>query len=285
MSTRLLESSYGKSRVRLTKVSRNGSEHRVKELSVNIQLQGEFDLAYTEGNNSQLVATDTMRNTVYALAAQNDIADIETFAKLLGTHFVSRNNHISLASIEIAEDLWTRVEVQGKPHGSAFVGGSREKRVTHVDCLRSQITVESGIEDLIVMKTAGSEFSGFLRDEFTTLSDTRDRIFATSIAAHWAYKKPDANFDQNYEIARKTILEVFAQHHSLGVQQTLFAIGDRVLEACSDIEEIRISMPNQHRIAVDVSKYGLQNKNEIFVPTDEPFGLISATMSRVAVHA
>jgi len=280
MAISLVDSSYGKSRVRLTKVTRTPQRHELKELTVNIQLQGEFDRSYTDGDNSQIVATDTMKNTVYALAAKHPVNNIESFAKHLCEHFLSRNTHIGATSVEIAEELWQRIDSNGKPHEHAFVGGNIEKRVTHVDCIRGGITVESGIEDLFVLKTTDSEFTGFIRDEFTTLPEAKDRIFATSVAAYWVYKTDNCDFDKNYATVRKILLDVFAAHHSLAVQQTLFEMGKKVLDSCNDIEEIHISMPNQHRIAFDLSRFGMQNNNEIFVPTDEPYGLISATIGR-----
>jgi urate oxidase len=282
MSSFLLENSYGKSAVRLTKVIRHADRHVLKELTASIQLQGDFARSYTEGDNSAIVATDTMKNTVYVLAAKHPIDTIENFAKVVGEHFLSLYPQVEAASIEICEDLWERIVTKGKPHQHSFVGGQSEKRVAHVDCVRGSTIVESGIEDLMVLKTTDSEFHGFVRDEYTTLPDVKDRIFATDIVVHWLYKKPEVDFDKIHATVRQLILDVFAEHHSLAVQQTLYAMGDRVLETCSDIDEIRISMPNKHRILFDLSRFGLPNNHEIFVNSIEPFGLISATMGRTA---
>lgn len=279
MSCSLIEASYGKSRVRLTKVSRLPDRHELKELAVDIQLQGEFDDSYLTGDNKMIVATDTMKNSIYVLAANHAIEAIEDFAKHVGDHFLSRNKHVHVASVSIQQDLWARAQTKaGMSH--TFIGGNREKRVTSVDSMRGCISVESGIEDLVVLKTTDSEFWGFMRDEYTTLPEVHDRIFATTIMAHWLYKSSEASFNANYEKLRQLFIEIFAEHHSLSVQQTLYAMGTAALEACSEIDEIRIAMPNQHRLPFDLTRFGLENRNEIFVPTDEPYGLISATVSR-----
>lgn len=280
MAWSLVENSYGKSRVRLTKVTRHADRHELKELSVDIQLQGEFEKTYLEGDNSQVVPTDTMKNTVYALASSHPLTDIESFGKTLGEHFLTNFSHVASVSMTITEELWTRIDVNGKPHKHSFVGGSREKRVAHVDCMRGCTSVESGIEDLVVLKTTDSEFVGYIKDKYTTLPETRDRIFATSVAAYWLYKSSEADFNGVYEKLRTLFLKIFAEHHSLAVQQTLYEMGKKALDAVPEIEEIRIVMPNQHRIPFDLTRIGLENKNEIFVPTDEPFGLISATIGR-----
>jgi urate oxidase len=280
MSSYLVENSYGKSAVRLTKVTRYADRHELKELSVSIQLQGDFAGSYTDGDNSKVIATDTIKNTVYALGAQHPVNNIESFAKNIGAHFLGRHKQVSAVSIDISQDRWERIVTDGKPHRHAFVGGGSEKRITSVECMRGELTIGSGIADLMVLKTTDSEFHGFVRDEYTTLPDVTDRIFATSIVANWLYKTEDADFDKVYARVRQLLLDVFAEHHSLAVQQTLFKMGDSILQACSEIEEIRIEMPNEHRILYDVSRFGLPNNNEIFIPTSEPFGLISATVSR-----
>jgi urate oxidase len=280
MSCHLIDASYGKSRVRLTKVTRHGDRYDIRELSVDIQLQGEFDASYLSGDNNRVIATDSMKNMVYVLAANQSLEDIESFAKTVAQHFLDRYQQVHVASVGISEECWERINSKGEPHKHSFVGGNREKRVTHVDAMRGCVTVESGIEDLMVLKTSDSEFCGFVRDEYTTLPETRDRIFATSIEAHWVFKTDAAPFNHTYTTLRRLFLELFAEHHSLSVQQTLYDMGKAALAACEEIEEIRIAMPNQHRIPVDLSRFGLENKNEIFVPIDEPYGLISAVLSR-----
>jgi urate oxidase len=280
MATFLGESSYGKSHVRLTKVTRKGDFHELKEMSVSIQLQGDFDRSYTHGDNSQVVPTDTMKNTVYAMAAQHTIDNIESFAAALARHFLTRHSQVHAVSVEIQQERFERINTNGKPHEHAFLGGNKEKRVANIQMRADRLTIESGIEDLVVLKTGNSEFSGFVRDEYTSLADTHDRIFATSVIARWTYNRQNADYDLNHAKIKQIIIDVFATHKSLAVQQTLYEMGKVVLEQCADVDEIRLSMPNQHRLPVDLSGFGLPNKNEIFVPTAEPFGLISASMVR-----
>ncbi len=280
MSSTMTHNSYGKSRVRLTKVIRQPDRHELKEVSVDIQLEGEFEGSYTHGDNSKIVATDSMKNTVYVLAANHAFPDIETFGSDLTTHFLKTYDHVSMAKAELQEGLWLRIQQNGRPHPHAFVSGGDEKRIASVVATRDSRRIESGIENLVVLKTTASEFWGFVRDEYTTLPEVRDRIFATSVSARWSYKGDWTDFNASHQRARALILDVFATHHSLAVQQTLHEMGQAILEACSEIEQISFSMPNQHRIPFNLKPFGLENRNDIFVPTDEPYGLISATLKR-----
>jgi urate oxidase len=272
--------SYGKSRVRLTKIIRQGDKHEIKELNVNIQVQGEFDRAFLSGDNSQIVATDSMKNTVYVLAAKNDFDSIEQFARILAEHFIRTYKHVTAVTIEIEEALWQRVILDGKAHPHAFFGAGGEKRWCRVATDRTRAVVSSGIRDLRVVKTTASEFWGFIRDEYTTLPDVRDRIFGTTIASTWVFDIADHDFTLCYEKIRCAIIEVFATHYSLSVQQTLYEAGQRALDCCASVQSINLTMPNQHRIPFNLEPFKLENNNQIFVTMDEPYGLISATISR-----
>lgn len=281
LSGLLVHNAYGKSDVRVTKIIRKADRHEFKELHVDIQLEGDFSDTYTTGSNKNVVATDSMKNTVYALAAQHPLETVESFAKHLADHFLNKYEQVSQATVQIREGLWNRIAVKGKDTPYAFTSAGDEKRTTIVVATRDQHTFESGIEGLVVLKTSDSEFTGFVRDEFTTLAETNDRIFATSIEASWIYiDKDKIDFDKNYNTAREIILDVFATHKSLAVQHTLYEMGQKVLERCPDIEEISFTMPNQHRLPVNLAPFNLPNKNEIFVPTDAPYGLITGTMRR-----
>lgn len=273
---KLTHNSYGKSLVRLTKVTRLGGRHDIQEIAVDIELQGDFAKSYTHGDNSLIVATDTMKNTVYALARKHSFNDSETFGQILGSHFLKNNKHVTAAWIRLSESLFERIN--NHPH--AFSGGGAERRTATVRATRSGTTFESGIDGLLVLKTTDSEFTGYLRDEFTTLKETRDRIFATILTANWIYSTPPTDFNSAHAKVRAAMLKTFAEHYSLAVQQTLYAMGDAALSACAEIQVITLTMPNKHRLLANLQPFGLENPNEIFVTTDEPFGKISGTISR-----
>jgi urate oxidase len=280
MKCALVRNSYGKSAVRLSKVSRNGQTHTIQEYCVEIELEGDFDKSYTAGDNSTIVATDSMKNTVYILAAENEFTCPEQFGKLLAKHFVSQYAQVDAATIRITEAIWQRIEHEGRPHEHAFVGGSNERRKTKVSLDSSQLKVESAIEALSVLKTTNSGFVGFVRDKYTTLPETTDRVFATNIDCTWTYCDSECDFNQTYALVREEILRTFCNHNSLGVQQTLQAMGEAVLVACPHILEIDFTMPNQHRIPFDLSRFNMENRNEIFVTTSEPFGVIKGRIRR-----
>lgn len=276
----LVHNAYGKSDVRVTKVIRKPTHHELKELIVDIQLEGDFSDAYTAGSNKLVVATDSMKNTVYVMAADHPLDSIESFARQLAQHFLDKYEQVSQATVQIRETRWSRLIVKGKEHPWSFSGAGDEKRTTIVVAHADEISVESGIEGLVVVKTGESEFSDFVRDKYTTLADTHDRIFGTSIEATWVYNTDAVDFEKNFNQIRDLILEVFATHKSLGVQHTLHEMGQRVLDACHDVDEITLTMPNQHRIPFNLQPFGLENKNEIFMPINEPYGLISGTLRR-----
>jgi urate oxidase len=249
------------------------------ELSANIELEGEFAKSYTEGDNSSVIATDTMKNTVYALAADHPIGDIESFAQALAEHFLKKYAHVSAVTAAIRQDRWIRI---GENHPHALVSGGNEKRTCRISRRRSPDSVErhGGIDELVVVKTTNSAFVGYIRDDFTTLPEAKDRIMGTSVTADWNYVVGNHDFNGVYHRARQAIIEVFAMHNSKAVQETLYQMGQAVLDVCSEIDEIAITLPNQHRIPVNLEPFGLKNKNEIFVPQDEPFGLIKGTIRR-----
>lgn len=280
MSVKIVHDNYGKSRVRLLKVARNGEWHSIQETTVKIALEGDFAEIHTVGDNSLCLPTDTMKNTVYALAAQTaEIEEIENFAIRLSEHFLANNSQVSRVIIEIVEHGWTRME-NGEAHPHSFIKGSNEQRTTKISATRDSTTVESGVVDLIVLKTTKSGFVGYIKDQYTTLPEMPDRIFATSIKANWLYENTDAATGDTWRGARAAIIETFAAHDSLSVQHTLYAMGEAVLEKFAGITEISLSLPNIHYLPVDVSRFGLENDNRIFLPTDEPHGLIEARLSR-----
>jgi urate oxidase len=280
MSSTLTHNAYGKSGVRLTKVTRHSDRQEFKEITVNVQLEGDFALSYMTGDNSMLVATDSMRNTIYVLAAEHPLVDIEGFGRSLAKHFLDKYPQVSGSGVHIVEHLWQRIVTEGKPHAHSFVSSGNEKRTTTIHATRKNLEIESGIENLVVAKTTDSKFSGFIRDEYTTLADTEDRIFATNMEITWIYSSAPADYNKCYETIRQIALDVFAAHFSLAVQQTLNEIGEAVLKAVDQVQEITIAMPNQHRLAFNLEPLGKQNKNEIFYSVDEPFGLVTGTLTR-----
>jgi len=282
MSVEIIHNSYGKSRVRLMKVARRGELHEIQEITVKIVFEGDFENVHTVGDNSLVLPTDTMKNTVYALAHQTEeIEEIEIFGRRLADYFLTNNSQATRIVVEIIEHGWTRIGVGGEEHQHSFIKSGDEKRTAKISRAREQAAIiEAGIEDLIVLKTTKSGFSGFARDRYTTLPETTDRIFSTSVTANWRYKDAEKATREAWRGARQTIIETFAAHDSLSVQHTLYAMGEVVLEKFADIAEISFSMPNIHYLPVDVARFGLENDNRIFLPTSEPHGLIEARLCR-----
>ena len=276
----LAQTAYGKSRVRLVQVRRHGDRHDLRDLTVAIQFKGHYDESYTDGDNSAVLPTDTMKNTVYALAAQAPVDDPERFGMALAARFIERNPRLVRARIDLTEHLWGRLPRGERQHGHAFVRTGPETRTAIVESNRRRTVVGAGIADLLLLKSADSAFDNFLHDEYTTLPDTRDRIMATSLTATWRYRDAGIEFTPAWTSVRRLLLEVFAEHVSESVQHTLHAMGQAVLDNVEDVTAIRLVMPNKHHLPFDLSRLGLPNRNEIFVPTDEPYGLIEATLVR-----
>jgi urate oxidase len=277
---RLVESSYGKCDVRLTKVLRDGDEHTLIELTVKIILGGDFDRVYTDGDNSSCIPTDTMKNTVYALGRRHDFDSPEAFADLLAGHFLEFEQ-VSHAEVSVEEEPWKRIMTADGPHPHAFTRGGSGARTCRVTRERGGARrTWAGLTGLEVVKTTRSGFAGFPKDRYTTLPETSDRIFATSVEASWEYARRPLSFTAAYDTARDCILETFAGHDSASVQQTIFAIGGALLERLAEISSVSISMPNRHRLPVNLQPLGLDNPNEIFVATSEPYGLIRGTVAR-----
>ncbi len=277
---RLAQNNYGKSRVRMVKVARSGRTHTVRELSVDIALEGNFTAIHTRGDNALCLPTDTMKNTVYALGHAHPIDTLESFALHLARHFVSRNRQVSAAHVRIAETSWPRLSVRGKPHPHTFSHGGNERATCAVTFSRRSAGITGGIANLVILKSTDSAFSGYPRDEYTTLPETRDRIFATSLTATWTLAGPRADFAATRDHVRRALIETFAGHKSESVQHTLYAMGRAALAAARGIDSIRLSLPNKHCLLVNLKPFGIDNQNVIFVPTDEPHGLIEATITR-----
>src|ERR1700720_768733 len=278
VAIRLGENNYGKQRVRILQVARHSNRHDIKELTLGIRLEGDFESAHIKGDNRKVLPTDTMKNTVYALAKLHSIESPEEFCLRLADHFLARDPQVSSACIEAAETLWTRLSLEGKSHPYPFTGSSNEKRTATFTATRKDKTLHAGIERLVVLKTADSAFENFLKDAYTTLKEDRNRILATTIYADWLYRENASEFDSTWHSVRETMLQAFANHNSESLQHTLYAMGEVVLRKFPGIREIHLSLPNKHYNLVDLSPFHLENPKEIFLPTDEPHGLIEATL-------
>ncbi|HEY7524294.1 MAG TPA: urate oxidase [Candidatus Limnocylindrales bacterium] len=272
---------YGKEAIRLVKIVRGASGHAVRDLTVGVQLEGDFAAAHVDGDNAMVVATDTMKNTVYAFAKDRLTGAIEAFALELARHFL-RVPQVGKATIRIREHGWRPIDTDTGPAADAFVRSGELTRLATVTSEADGDGVAAGIEDLVVMKTAGSAFAGFPRDEYTTLPETRDRIMATRVSATWRYAAPATDLDHDALFAgiRATLMDSFAGHHSRSVQESIWILGHAVLERHPEVAEISMAMPNLHHWRVDLSPFGLANDNVIFVATTEPYGLIEATVRR-----
>lgn len=279
-TVRLTQNSYGKSRVRVLKVSRENGRHDIRELTVDIALSGDFEDVHTRGDNAKCLPTDTMKNTVYAMAKDDPIDSIESFAERLAAHFVGTHRPASEAKVNIASIPWDRADIGGKAHPHCYTRGSDERALCEVTLRRGgEPRVRSGLSGLVILKSADSAFSGFPRDRYTTLKETEDRVFCTSISAWWAVGT-EADHNSVRASVRDAMIEMFAGHKSKSVQHTLYAMGEAVLARCESVQSISMSMPNKHYLLVDMTPIGIQNQNEVFVPTDEPHGLIEATVER-----
>jgi urate oxidase len=277
----LVHSAYGKSTVRLVQVLRVPDRHDLRDLTISVRFRGRYDESYTDGDNSAVLPTDTMKNTVYAMAAREGVHEPEAFAARLAAHFLDRNPRLERVRIDITDHLWDRLPARGGQQGGyAFVRRGPEARTAAVQAGRRGTMFGAGVADLMILKSAHSAFAGFLRDEYTTLNETRDRLLATSLTATWKYRSREIDFGSVWRAVRQVLLEVFAVHHSESVQHTLYAMGQGVLDRVDDVTAIRLVMPNKHHLPVDLSPFGLENRNEIFVAAEEPHGLIEATVVR-----
>lgn len=280
MPARLVRDSYGKSDVRVTRVIRHGRQHELVEMSVDVELRGDFKDTYLIGDNRKIVATDSMKNTVYVFAKNHPLDSIESFAISLADHFTGTYRQVESATVRVRQSSWKRIKVKARPHPHAFISGGNELRTCSAERAGRRRIVSGGLTNLLVLKTTDSAFRDFVRDGYTTLKDADDRIFATSVTAEWNYTKPNGDFNAAFGTIRSALLETFARHKSLSVQQTLYAMGEAALKRCKAIRDIGIRMPNKHRILVDLKPFGLKNDNDVFVWTDEPYGNIFGYLER-----
>ncbi|HEY4354500.1 MAG TPA: urate oxidase [Acidobacteriaceae bacterium] len=284
-TAKLATNRYGKSRVRLMRVMRHEDHHDLDEWTVQVLLSGDFEEAHTLGDNSRILPTDTMKNTVYFVARESSADSMEEYARELVDFLLDRNPQIEHAEVTVESSLWKRLTVDGEPYPTAFMRGSEERQTALV--ARAQgapFEIRSGLDRLTLLKTAQSAFVGYIKDPLTTLPETTDRLFGTALQADWPYTAEaiaeGLDFNKCRRHLRETMVSAFAKHDSLSVQQTLYAMAEAALAHTDIIDEVHMLMPNKHNLLVDMSRFGRDNPNHIFVPTDEPHGTIEATVRR-----
>lgn len=271
---------YGKAEVRMVYVDRESPVHEITDVNVTSQLIGDFVDTHLTGANDAVIATDTQKNTVYALARTGGITSPEEFALRLARNFVDQYDQVTGARMAVEQFGWTRISTSAGPHDHAFAKGTDEKRTTVVVKYGAAEHVVSGLTGLVVLKSTGSEFWGFPQVDYTSLVETTDRILATAVTATWVYSSTDLDWNATFTTIREALLEAFATTHSLSLQQTLYAMGKGALEAVPEVAEIRLSLPNKHHFLVDLDKWGLDNPNQVFYAADRPYGLIEAAIVR-----
>jgi urate oxidase len=277
----LAENSYGKSRVRLAKVKRHPDHHDFVEWTIEILLEGDFESCFVAGDNSKILPTDTMKNTMYSLARTSSAECMEEFGKEIIAFLLDRNPQVSAAEATLSEKPWQHLRAGGQPHPTTFVQSGSECQTAEIAATRNGTPfVRSGLENLVILKTAGSEFTGFIKNSLTTLPETTDRLFGTSVGAQWKYSSPHVPFANLRSKIRELLLSAFAAHASKSVQHTLYAMAEAALLNVPEIEDIELTMPNKHYLLADLSRFGQDNSNEIFVPIDEPHGTIKARLHR-----
>jgi urate oxidase len=271
---------YGKAGVHLATVARRSDHHDFFERVVEARLEGDFEPVHLEGDNSRVLPTDTMRGSVYALAKGHLDEEIEPFALRYTGYLLEASPAATTAEAWVSERPWERVRIDGQPHPHTFTRGAF-RRMARVVRTRDGVSLWAGLDEFYVLKTTGSAFSGFLRDRFTTLPETDDRVMATKLDAAWLYGLTDLDYRRVRDRVKDVLVTTFARHdESRSVQHTLWEMGRAVIEACPEVEEIRFSLPNLHHVQVDLSPCGLENQGEVFVVTDKPSGQIEGTVQR-----
>ncbi|HUP22571.1 MAG TPA: urate oxidase [Thermoanaerobaculia bacterium] len=277
---------YGKNRVLVGVLDRAASPHRYLELAVDVALEGDFGETYTRGDNTRVVPTDTLKNTVYWIAGREPFATIEELALLLARHLVATYPQVDRAEVVVEQRGWRPIAIEGEERIDAFERAG-EERATACATVEAdgRARLTAGLRGLELLKTAHSGFRDFFRDARTTLQDTDDRLFVTVVEATWLYAvageesaRPD--WEAARGIVRGALLRAFADHESLSVQQTLYAMAEAALDASPLVQEVHLVLPNRHHLLADLSRFGLDNSNVVFVPTSEPFGRIEATGGR-----
>jgi urate oxidase len=275
---------YGKAENRVVRIVRDTDRHEIIDLNVSTSLRGDFGAAHTAGDQRDVLPTDTQKNTAFAYAKEHGVTSPEDYAIALGAHFLDAAPKAESAQIQVEQYAWDRIPVGEGGHDHAFVRRGGAVRTTVVTVrgrgAAQRVWVVSGLQDLVLLKSTGSEFKGFLKDKYTTLQETDDRILATSLVARWRYESAAVDWNKAYDAINATLLETFATSYSRALQETLYLMGEQVLKTNDDVAEIRFSAPNKHHFLVDLTPFGLENNGEVFIAADRPYGLIEATVTR-----
>ncbi|MEU7141741.1 factor-independent urate hydroxylase [Nocardia sp. NPDC046473] len=280
MSIKLGPNRYGKAETHVVSVTKNGGVHEIRDLNVGVALSGDMDDVHLTGDNGAVLTTDTQKNTVFAFAKEHGISSPEAFGVLLARHFVDSQPTIRHARVSVEEYAWERIVLDASTHQHSFVRSGQEVRTARVHYDGENAWVVAGLQGLVVLNSTGSEFHGYLKDKYTTLKEAYDRVLATEVNAEWRFTGEPGDWDKTYREARRALLEAFAETYSYSLQQTLYGMGERVLNTCPEIAEVRLSLPNKHHFVVDLSAFGLANDNEVFYAADRPYGLIEGTVLR-----
>ena len=278
MQARLGENQYGKAEIRVMKVDRDRPRHVLHDLTVTVALAGDMAEVHLVGDNSTVLPTDTQKNTVYAFAREHGVDQVEDFAALLARHFVDTQQAVHRATVTVDEHPWERLA------DHSFARAGRETRTTTVSHDAAGTRVRSGLRDLVLLSSTGSEFQGFATDRYTTLPETDDRILCTSVEARWRHAEPRADWQASYDAVRSALMTAFTDTYSRSLQQSLYAMGARVVSGCRGVAEIRLRLPNRHHLLVDLEPFGLDNPGEVFHVADRPYGLIEATVLADGQH-
>jgi urate oxidase len=274
------DNQFGKAENRVVRIYRDAPRHEIRDLNVSTALRGPFEPAYTVGDHSSVLTTDAQKNTAFAFAKLHGVGAIEDYGLTLARHFVHEIEPVQGARIEVEEYAWERAVIDGVEHDHTWTRRGPEVRTAAVTVDASGEYVVGGIKDLVILKSTGSEFHGFLKDKYTTLAETHDRVMATSLTARWRFTSTDVDWDTAFTAIKAAIIREYATLHSLALQQTLWTIGHAVLKEFPDIAEMRLSAPNKHHFVVDLAPFGLENPGEVFIAADRPYGLIQVTVTR-----
>jgi len=277
----LIKNRYGKGRVRVMRIHRDGDRQEVSQLNVKAMMEGDFARTYTHGDNANTVSTDTIKNVVNIVARENSGLCTEEFCGVLTKKYLDTYPQIASVALTVHETKWSRLSFGGKPHPHSFVLDSNGQPTVEVLSIRGgATTMSSGIDGFTFMKSTQSGWENYVKDRFTTIPPTADRMCATSMVASWKWSGKPLNYPAANSKILDTVLEVFSMTYSKSVQDSLYRMGEAALAAVPEISEISMACPNMHFIPINLSAFGLDNNNDVFLPTDEPHGQIECTVGR-----